>query len=650
MKFAAACCLIVLPHAILAQPLLMPIPANVGLRPGHLAIASSFKVLADPRLHASTERFLARLAGQTGLPIVPGPTPTLTVECRDPGPAYPTLGEDESYVLDIDDRGARLAAPTFTGVQRGLETFLQLVVPGAGGFEAPAIHIDDKPRFPWRGIMLDVSRHWMPVPVIERNLDAMAAVKMNVFHWHLADDQGFRVESMRFPKLQQLASDGHFYTQTEVRHIVEYARERRIRVVPEFDMPGHSTALLAAYPEFASAPGPYTIERTWGIFQPTLDPTREETYTFLDSLIGEMASLFADPYFHIGGDEVDDTQWKNSASIQAFAKQHNLATSDDLQAWFNSRVQRIVAKYGKTTVGWDEVLHPGLAPGTVIQSWRGQDALAVAARKGFRGLLSFGYYLDHLQPTSFHYANDPLTGATASLDAEAAQRILGGEACMWTEYTSAETVDSRIWPRAAAIAERLWSPAGATDPASMYARMERVSRLLDWTGVKHRTDYLPQLERLTGGAPTGGLQALADVSEATGIEVRRDARKYTSLVPLNRFVDAVPPESETVRHLEAAASTRSEPAMEELRAAFTGWTINRVTVAELQTLSTNLAVCGVIGLEALRYLKTGKPAPAGWVAKQNQTLDGMKPPCAEVMLAASRPVRILLTALATANR
>ena len=160
----------------------------------------------------------------------------------------------------------------------------------------------------------------MPVEVVERNLDAMAAVKLNVFHWHLSDDQGFRVESKRFPKLQQLGSDGHFYTQDEVRHVVEYARDRGIRVVPEFDMPGHTTSWFVGYPELASAPGPYPIERNWGIFQPTMDPSREETYAFLDQFIGEMAALFPDRYFHIGGDEVDATQWKQSASIQALAQ------------------------------------------------------------------------------------------------------------------------------------------------------------------------------------------------------------------------------------------------------------------------------------------------------------------------------------------
>ncbi len=209
-------------------------------------------------------------------------------------------------------------------------------------FQAPAVHIEDHPRFPWRGLMMDVSRHWMPVDVVKRNLDAMAAVKLNVFHWHLSDDQGFRVESKRFPKLQELGSDGNFYTQDEIRQVVEYARARAIRVVPEFDIPGHTTSWFVGYPELASAPGPYKIERTWGIFQPTMNPAREETYQFLDAFIGEMAALFPDPYFHIGGDEVEETQWKQSASIQAFAREHQLAPAATCMATSTSACSKIV--------------------------------------------------------------------------------------------------------------------------------------------------------------------------------------------------------------------------------------------------------------------------------------------------------------------
>jgi hexosaminidase len=619
----------------------MPAPWKSVAAPGHLLIDSTFAVetrgFSDSRVDAAVRRFIARIARQTGLPIAGGKT-ILLVE-NAPG------GGDESYQLDISPEKAVLGASTVEGALHGLETFAQLIEPGRDGFEIAAVHIEDHPRFPWRGLMIDCSRHWMPVEVIERNLNAMAAVKFNVLHWHLSDDQGFRVESKRFPRLQQLGSDGHFYTQDEVRHIIAYARDRGIRVVPEFDIPGHTTSWFAGYPELASAPGPYSIERNWGIFQPTMNPAREETYQFLDQFLGEMTALFPDRYFHIGGDEVDPAQWKQSASIQAFARERHFETPDDLQAYFNQRVQEMLKKYGKTMVGWDEVLHPGLAPDTVVQSWRGPAALADAAKKGYRGILSFGYYLDHLNPASFHYGIDP---AIADND-----RILGGEACMWSEYISAETVDSRIWPRAAAIAERLWSPRDVNDLPSMYARLDAISRVLAVVGVKSNEQTM--LDRMGSGR---ALRVLADASESLGIEGRRDARKYSSLVPLNRFVDAVPPESPVVRHLEQMAEkvasnpTAANAEIAALRAAFTDWCASDTHIAdnfltaELVPLSKNLSNLGSIGLRALEFFPAGKSPAADWATQQLQAIDAMEKPVAEVRLAATRPVRILLTAIA----
>lgn len=648
---------------------LMPAPWKATVGTGSLAIDSGFRVAAkgysDARLEAAMARLALRISRQTGVPLVRNKQvqPALLVECREGGNPYPTLGEDESYQLDVAPEGAHLRAQTVTGAMRGLATFAQLIEPGEKGFQAPAIHIEDRPRFPWRGLMLDVSRHWIPVEVVERNLDAMAAVKLNVFHWHLSDDQGFRVESLRYPKLHQLGSDGHFYSQAEVRHVVAYARDRGIRVIPEFDIPGHTTAWFVGYPELASAPGPYAIERTWGIFQPTMDPSREATYAFLDGFIGEMAALFPDPYFHIGGDEVDDTQWKNSPAIRAFAREHQLTGSRAIHAYFNRRVQALVKKHGKTMIGWDEVFEPGLESGTVIQSWRGQASLAEAARQGYRGILSYGYYLDHMRPAGFHYGIDPQDGAAAALDARQASLILGGEACMWMEYASAETVDSRVWPRAAAIAERFWSPRNVTDLQSMYTRMEVASRGLDWVGIQHRRSYASMLDRLTGGQTSDAVRVLADASEATGIEVRRDARKYTSLVHLNRFVDAVRPESETVRRLEQAVGRAGADSAElaELRAGLRQWADNDARlgplaegngfVSELKSLSKTLAAVGSIGLRALEYLEAGKAAPEDWVAEQMKALDAMEKPNAEVVLAAVRPVRMLLNAVSiTGNK
>ncbi len=291
----------------------MPLPAHVERGEGALPINGAFQVGVcgnhDPSLDAAAARLVRQLAAETGLIL---PTATTPPDCAkatlvlEPARAItlPHLGDDEAYTLQVTRDSARLKAATTLGILRGLATFQQLVEPGAEGFTVPAVSIEDRPRFPWRGFMLDASRHWMPLDVVERNLDGMAAVKLNVFHWHLSDDQGFRVESRVFPKLQGLGSDGNFYTQEQIRHVVRYAAERGIRVLPEFDIPGHTTTWMIGYPDLASAPGPYRIERMWGVQEATLDPTRETTYRFLERFLAEMIPLFPDAYFHIGGDEV----------------------------------------------------------------------------------------------------------------------------------------------------------------------------------------------------------------------------------------------------------------------------------------------------------------------------------------------------------
>src|SRR5271166_1589923 len=505
----------------------MPLPAKVQMGSGSLKIDREFSItfagFRDARLDRAGQRFLTTLHHQTGLVLGHGPADpakaTLVVTTdRDSKPVQ-ELGEDESYTLDVTTAGAKLHAANPLGVLRGLQTFLQLVSIAQDGFVVPAISIEDQPRYEWRGLMIDVSRHFIPLPVLKRNLDGMEAVKLNVFHWHLSDNEGFRVESKKFPKLQEEGSDNLYYTQDEIRDLITYARDRGIRVVPEFDMPGHSTAWFVGYPELASGPGPYQLERKWGVFDPAMDPTNEKTYKFLNDFIGEMANLFPDHYFHIGGDEVNGKQWDANPNIKAFMRAHGLKTNQDLQAYFNTRVQRIVSKHGKTMVGWDEILRPDLPKDTVVQSWRGQDSLAAAASQSYRGLLSFGYYLDLNWPASQHYAVEPLSGA-AGLSPEEKQRILGGEACMWSEYVSPENIDSRIWPRAAAVAERLWSPQDVKDISSMYQRMAATSRWLDGLGLSHNSSYQPMLQRIAGSGDVHSLRILADVVEPVKDYVR----------------------------------------------------------------------------------------------------------------------------------
>jgi hexosaminidase len=630
-----------------------------------MTIGNGFQITisgaSDPRLESDAERATMRLSRQTGIPFIgPKGSVVLRVECASAGPNMPTLGEDESYTLDVASEGAIVKAPTVAGAMHGIETFLQLVEPGPGGFSAPSVHIEDRPRFPWRGLMLDAGRHWMPVAVVKRNLDAMAAVKLNVFHWHLSEDQGFRVECKRYPKLHEMGSDGHYYTQEQIRDVVAYARDRGIRVVPEFDTPGHTQAWMAGYPELGTNPGPYTIGRTWGVYEPVMDPSKESTYEFLDGFFAEMTPLFPDPYWHIGGDEVRPNQWNASPTVQAWARQHELKDAHAIQAYFNQRIQKLLQKYHKILIGWDEVLHPDLPQDIVVQSWRGAKSLADAASKGYRGILSSGYYLDHLEPARQHYAVDPMGGDAAKLTPEQQSRILGGEACMWSEYVTSETVDSRIWPRAAAIAERFWSAAEVTDANSMYDRMEQLSRLLEWTGVRHRANYQPMLDRMTGGRPGEPLRVLADAVEGVGLGPRARAQKYTSLMPMNRLPDAARPESERVRALElAAAKLASNPKQstteaETLRRAFTRWAENEARLmplaadypmlAELQPLSKDVSALGQAGLTLLDCLQKGVPLPAGFAANWDQELRRLSRPEVEVMVAAARPVKLLLDA------
>ncbi len=559
--------------------------------------------------------------------------------------------------------GARLNAPTTLGVMRGLQTFLQLVRTTSAGFAVPAFSIEDSPRFPWRGLMIDVGRHFIPLDVLKRNLDGMAAVKLNVFHWHLSENQGFRIESKKFPKLTGMGSDGLYYTQDEVRDLIAYARERGIRVVPEFDMPGHATAWFVGYPELASGPGPYQIERQWGVFDPAMDPTREETYKFLDTFIGEMAGLFPDQFFHIGGDEVNGKEWDANPKIQAFMRAHGMKNNDDLQAYFNQRVEKIVAKHGKTMLGWDEILRPDLPKTIVIQSWRGPDSLAQAAKLGYRGLLSSGYYVDLMWSAERHYATEPLSGAAASLTPEEQKRILGGEACMWSEYVSPENIDSRIWPRTAAIAERLWSPQDVRDVNSMYQRLAVTSTWLDGLGLTHNSSYAPMLRRIAGTNDIAALKVLTDVLEPVKDYTREETAPApaTSLLPLNRVVDAVRPESATARQFAAAVDElvggSARPGSEaRVRELLKRWRDNQVELQpqfekslllqEVAPLSQNLSALGAAGLAALDYLDRGEPAPAAWVTAQLALVEQATKPQAQLLIMVAPSVGKLIQASA----
>ncbi len=430
---------------------LMPVPANVNWKSGRLPVSKDFSVAVkgktDERLKNYIDRVMRRMEGRTVMSFSrelsnDAANAQLLIETKSTGNAIPRLGDDESYNLEINDKQAKITANTTVGAMRGLETFLQLLDADKDGFYFPAVSISDKPRFEWRGLMIDSARHFMPMEVLKRNLDAMAAVKLNVFHWHLTDDQGIRVESKKFPELYKLGSDGNFYTQDQIRDIIKYAADRGIRVMPEFEMPGHATAWFVSHPEIASgAPGAtYKIERNPGIFDPTLDPTNEKTYQILEVFFKEMSGLFPDQYIHIGGDENEGKQWAANPRIQVFMKEKGLKDKHELQTFFNKRILKFIQANGKIMMGWEEILQPDLPKEVVIHSWRGQESLAAAAKEGFQSVLSNGYYIDLMYPASAHYVVDPIPADT-TLTAEQQKRILGGEATMWSEWVSPETID-----------------------------------------------------------------------------------------------------------------------------------------------------------------------------------------------------------------
>jgi hexosaminidase len=649
---------------------LMPMPSSVQLGTGSLSINQSFSVavagLQDQRLKRGVQRFISDLSRQTGMlvkqDLAPSSSPTLLIHADHASEEVQRSDEDESYELIVSESNAKLSAANPLGIFHGLQTFLQLVEPTENGFAVPVVTIKDQPRFVWRGLLIDVGRHFIPVDVLKRNMDGMAAVKMNVLHLHLSDNEGFRVESKRFPKLQEMGSDGLYYTQEEIREFVAYGRDRGIRVVPEFDIPGHSRSWFVGYPELASGPGPYKIEPDGP--NSVMDPTQEGTYKLLDKFIGEMAQLFPDAYFHIGGDEVDGGPWDANPKIQSFIHSHGMKDNQDLQAYFNQRLQKILTKHHKIMMGWDEILHPDLPKTIVVQSWRGQESLATAARLGYSGLLSFGYYIDLMWPAWRHYSVDPMAEDAASLSPEEKRRILGGEACMWTEWVTPENIDNRVWPRTAAIAERLWSPDGVQDLGSMYARLSAVSWRLEWLGLTHRSGEIQMLHRMAGTDDISALRILADVVEPVKDYTRISSVKgpWDFRAPLNRLVDAVSPESDSARRfgdlVERYIQSRykDQAAFGEIRTLLTAWRDNDAKLHPLLEhsfllrdvipVSQDLAALGESGLRALDYLEKSETSPESWRVQQLSRIESAREAKADLLLMVVTPVERLIEASA----
>lgn len=704
-RFVPTVCLLTLPltgRPAAADPRLdlMPLPARVTPREGSLAVDAGFRIALngyrEPRLERAANRLFSSLARITGVPFEPRVGfnyrgATLTIRCAGPCKTHRAYGEDESYRLDVTPAGASLDAANPLGVLRGLATFVQLVRTAPDGFVLPALRIDDRPRFPWRGLLIDVCRHWQPPTVIKRTLTGMSAVKLNVLHLRLSDDQAFRVQCNRFRRLHTRGSSGHYFTQRQVRDIVDYARDLGIRVLPEFDTPAHTTAWLAAYRDLAAVPTRYEPETTWGVFTACFDPTRENLYTFLDGFFAEMSPLFPDPFFHTGGDDVTGVPWNANPDIRSFMQRRGMNDPRDLHTYFSARVGALLAGHRKTMIVWDDVLQPPQNPraaiggtghrrrsddpaanarsgeradsqlpgNTIVQCRRDAASLAPIARAGFRVILSAGYQLDGMQSAADVYRVDP-QGGVGGLTAEQRARILGGEACLWTEFVTPETFDSRAWPRLAAVAERLWSPPRASDLDDMYRRLDGISRHLNRLGLRHRADYVPMLERLAGRHPIDALRTLCDVVEPVAALARSDADSCTTTTPLNRLVDAARPESQTARRfrilldraLAGPADRTDDRAL--LRQWLRHWRDNHVALAivirdsfllrEIEPLSRDLSALAGAGLEALDFLDAGRSPPAAWTRRQSDLLERAAHPRADLTLAVLPALRTLITA------
>jgi len=651
---------------------LMPVPASLEKGEGVCRIDRNFDISLNVpngvRTNDAVQRFITRLDERTALFLSHEPARErgdLHIICNRKGETKP--GEDEGYHLRISPGVIELSAETDLGTLYGLETLFQLLKADENGYYFPCLVIDDQPRFTWRGLMIDVSRHFLSPETIKRNIDGMAAVKMNVLHLHLSDDQGFRVETRTCPGLFMKGSDGLYYTQEQVKDLIRYADDRGIRIVPEFDMPGHTTSWFPGYPELAVFPGVYGIEREFGIFDCVMDPSRETTYSLLDRFISEMSKLFPDSYFHIGGDENNGVQWDSSLTIQAFKKAHGINSNHELQAYFNERVNRILLKNNKKMAGWEEIASKKLPDDIVIQSWRGEESLVDAVKEGFSVILSRGYYIDLMFPAADHYLVDPVPSDSTLTDEQRA-RILGGEATMWSEYVTMENVDSRIWPRTAAIAERYWSPAEVRDVEDMYARLDLISLELEGLGLTHIINQDMMLRRLCVGEDTRALKVLVGAIEPLNEYQRwgnfKEEHGYTlnQLSPYTRVMDVAVSDAGPARLFTRATAhylAGDKEAVKGMRVQLESWKANDAAMQnlikrnpalqEVSTLSTDLASIAVVGLEAIDYLEKGKTPSAEWLDQSRDKIEKARLPRGQTCLMVTDAISRLLAASDTAS-
>ncbi len=512
-----ALCVIAAAHGAAGQSLpVIPRPAVERHLNGTFVLGRSTAIYADPDARPVAQWFAEQLQSEFGI--------TVNVTAESPrGSAFRFLLDtslpQEGYRLRIEPRGVTIAGHP-AGLFYGAQSVLQLAAARGGTtFILPAAEIRDQPRFPYRGLHLDTSRHMFPVEFLKRYLDWMARYKLNQFHWHLTDDQGWRIEIKQYPRLTEIGAMrketlvghspqstqydgmpyGGFYTQDQIRDVVAYARERFITVIPEIEMPGHSLAALAAFPELACTAGPFETATTWGVFKDVYCP-KENTFQFLENVLTEVMELFPSRYIHIGGDEVEKDRWKESADAQEVIRREGLKDESELQSYFIRRMEQFINSKGRRMIGWDEILEGGLAPDATVMSWRGEKGGIEAARQGHDVIMTpsaylyFDYYqgdrnteplaIGGMLPLEKVYSYNP---TPAALTAEEKKHVLGAQANVWTEYMAdSRQVEYMLFPRLFALAEVVWSPQEARNSRDFLGRVPTQLARLKREGVNYR--------------------------------------------------------------------------------------------------------------------------------------------------------------------
>jgi len=515
----------------------IPKPWKAEMRPGRFVLTSETNLIVDDHLieaapaAAVLAEYLNRPAKiapqppQTAAPSSPGSTIRITLKDQEP-----ELGE-EGYLLEISPQEVRLAGNTARGLFYGVQTIKQLLTLEANtGWNLPCLRIEDRPRFPWRGMLLDCGRHFMSIEFIKRTIDLLAYYKMNRFHWHLTEDQGWRIEIKKYPRLTEVGAwrlgedglrQGGFYTQEDIREVVAYAAQRFITVVPEIEMPGHSLAALACYPDLSCSGGPFEVQTLWGVHKEVFCAGNERTFAFLEDVLSEVLDLFPSPYIHVGGDEVPKDRWEACPRCQARLQAEGLKDENELQSYFIKRIEKFLDGKGRRLIGWDEILEGGLAPKATVQSWRSFEGALAAAKSGHDTIVSpvthsyFDYDLRRLDLRQV-YTFDPVP---PGLTAEEAIHVLGGECNMWTEYAPQEKVEAKVFPRLLAMAECLWSDRQGRDFDEFRRRLQDHYPRLEALGVR----YGPETRPLTispGYLDVSGRLVATIAPSETGLDIR----------------------------------------------------------------------------------------------------------------------------------